>query len=572
MSSKKDEKNTNIADELEEKTEKLVDKEEEDEKFFFSIPFLHCVNKKKVLIMVTSMIVAVFYITIFINGIRNKNISFLISSIEANDNENIEETKDNDDENKEVTLYDDKYEKFISPYKDTLISQEIKNIFQGIDLQKSSIGIKEIDDELDKIISATCYDNMTTYEKVRNIYDYIHFYFEVTETNPINELEMYELCEKNNYESLIDLQYIYRSQRTVKEFKGDNIDIACLYAVLLRKIGLESYYIETEDTGFTVINIGESIYIFDISKEEKSEDNLKNNYNQFCMSSYDKQDQYNIDLIKDEADKFKNFNVLPEFIFNVKLDYDEEKYIDDIKYVNSLNNEKNIKKSTKNIKANIGDKISINGDSDLESNNYRWKLVCLEYSGNVLVRNKVIFDESSDLNYNKYIYTIDSNNPILLEYSLIDINGRTCTFVFNINADNSDDNEINTQDSSVNTETLTTKETITNENNTTSQKSTHNVSDNTTSAQNITTSGTTNTTTADDSSDESTEESTPEPTEEPTPEPTEEPTPEPTEEPTPEPTAESTTESQEETTTEPFTEIMPDDGDFNIQDFDNLNE
>ena len=207
---------------------------------------------------------------------------------------------------------------FVSPYSDTNISEDVKKLLNNADLDSMSTGLYKLDNRVKNVISKIETDSsMSTYEKVRAVYDYVLYYFEPATKLYVDEDTVYETCSSVDYISYFDMELIYRANRALTNQTGASAEYACVMTVLLREIGLEAYYIDGEkmDTGYeshgyTLVLIDGEQYVFDAESEDKEIENTEVSYSYFCKKWEDVSDIYSEEGIESQWMSLRNLRHL----------------------------------------------------------------------------------------------------------------------------------------------------------------------------------------------------------------------------------------------------------------------
>ena len=168
---------------------------------------------------------------------------------------------------------------------------------------------------------------MNTYENVRNIYDYMMYFYDIKSNSFVDEDTVYDFCSNYEFTSSFDMELMYRANKLFETKSGDSKDYACGFTVLLRRLGFEAYYIDGErktetsyeNRGYTLVVINGKQYIFDVAAEDELSAGAKVEYKVFCKTLDELKDSYSDDGIKESMEKFENFKTLGAFSFNAKI-------------------------------------------------------------------------------------------------------------------------------------------------------------------------------------------------------------------------------------------------------------
>lgn len=400
---------------------------------------------------------------------------------------------------------------FVSPYSDTNISENVKKLLNGAKLKPLDTGLYKLDNRVSNIISRTAGDSTkTTYEKVRNIYDYMLYYFEVTPKSYVDEDTVYETCSSVDYVSYFDMEVIYRANKALTNNSGSAEDYACALTVLFRKLGLEAYYIEGErktDTGYkshgyTLVVIDGKQYIFDAAHEDELAENADVSYSVFCKTLTELSDEYTKEGIEESMEDFAEFKTLGAFSFKASISADNGDFASgSVQYEKGYSEDGNASNASGSITIYTDEKLYLSGSVTGSSKN-TWKLIAKIYDGDMdYITESVVYSETTYSSSNEVSYSPSRAGNIRLVYTVTDEHGRTCTIsktvvVKSRYTETTKDRETEPESR----ETTTPSETETKEKETTSEKET------TTAKPTVETSATENS--ESDTSDKPTENST----------------------------------------------------------------
>ena len=180
---------------------------------------------------------------------------------------------------------------FTSPYTDANVTEETKQVLNNAALEPMLTNYTEVDNAVQGVLDVTVKDEMTTYEKVRNIYDYLMYTYDVADTSFIDEDSVYSFCSKYEYSSYFDMELMYRGNQAITNKSGDTKDIASVFALALRRIGLQAYYIDADSYvdgysishGYVVVSIYGDYYVFDPAAEDNLTTSLGTNENSYAF-------------------------------------------------------------------------------------------------------------------------------------------------------------------------------------------------------------------------------------------------------------------------------------------------
>lgn len=355
---------------------------------------------------------------------------------------------------------------FVSKNSDENISQDVKDLLNDERLSPLKTSFSKVDKSVDEIISLTCKDDVTTYDNVRNIYDYMMYYYQVKNTSYVDSDTIYDYCSGMNYISEYDMELVYRAGKLFKDKAGDSKDYACGFTLLLRKLGLEAYYIDGKKTseyggysshGYTVVMLDDEMYIFDVAEEdilsgdrksggtaeessdevitdmqEESKTNLNNNqqdtsdkveYKVFCKSFDELEDMYSYDGVDDSISSFENFKTLSKMSFNAKATTDGGDYTSSSVVYSANDNVAVLDNLTIDLYDNVYFVGSVSG-----SKKNTWKLIVRVYDDDMnYITESTLYNETTSSGENQVTYRASRGGYMKLLYIVTDENGRTCT-------------------------------------------------------------------------------------------------------------------------------------------------
>lgn len=330
-------------------------------------------------------------------------------------------------------------EKFVSPYNDENISDSIKELLNKQTLNSMDTGLSKLDMRAENVLTKAVDDKKTVYENVRNIYDYMIYNFELASSTYIDEDVVYDTCSAVDYISYFDMELIYRANKVLNDKSGSVEDFASTLTILLRKYGLDSYYVEgsakidgmTVKRGYTVVAIEGNYYLFDVAYEKNSITDAENKtleYTVFCKKQEEVSDIYTSDGISESIKEFKKFETLAQLSFSAKFTTDNGGSASgSAKYIKGNTESGNSTDASGDIAIDLGDKVYISGSSSVSGSN-TWKLAVKVYDENMnYVTESVVYNVTLNSTTNQVSYTPSVSGFIKLNYMITDSNGRTCT-------------------------------------------------------------------------------------------------------------------------------------------------
>lgn len=361
---------------------------------------------------------------------------------------------------------------FVSPYKDDNISEDIKDILNDADLDEMKTGFRKIDSALEDIIKATCTDEMTTYDKVRSIYDYMLVHYETKSSSFVDIDSILDYCSGVNYVSEFDMEMLYRTNKLISNKEGASYDYACMFALALRRIGLEAYYIEGEiestdengydtygdsknyvEQGYVVVVIDDEKYIFDAAMEDKvleskeeettdssaydydedttkedndKEENIALPYETFCKKFSELSAYTNVG-VEESMEAFCEFETLADMSMNAEVSASNGAYTSgSVGYLEGYSESGNTTVIDP-ITIDIDDTVYLSGKvSGTQTNT--WKLLVKVYDSDMnYVTEATLYNTTSDRTSNEVSYSPSRSGYMKLLYMVTDENGRTCT-------------------------------------------------------------------------------------------------------------------------------------------------
>lgn len=347
----------------------------------------------------------------------------------------------------ETTTEDDiNYTLFESPYSDERIPEAVKTLLNQAILGESVVtGIMPVDNKISSVSRSTMGKNMTQYEKIRNAYDYMLYNFRLNDDpDSPEEEEIDALCEGISFKSRFDMQTAYRAQRLMQNFSGPSGDYGAAFALILRKMGLEAYYIddgESPEHGYTAVRIDGEYYIFDPYAEKKQ---MENNtpqeketpdYTYFCAGLNTLENDYILADVEAAAAKFESFATLPPMNFEAMISNKSHSVYGSVAHQSSSHSDGNSDMAEGELYVSAGDTINLAGTVSSTGAENVWKLTAKIFDGNMnYLDEQEIYHQTTSSAYNEVSYTADEGRYVQLYYSVTDIYGRTCviTHIFKI--------------------------------------------------------------------------------------------------------------------------------------------
>lgn len=350
----------------------------------------------------------------------------------------------------ETTEEDINFTLFESPYSDTKISESTKTLLNHAVLGESLVtGIMSVDNRISSVSRSTMGSNMTQYEKVRNVYDYMLYNFRKKESGDFNEGDINALCEGLSFQSEFDMQTAYRADRMLREFAGTSGDYAAAFALVLRKMGYEAYYVDDEienqgnyeEHGYTVIKIDGEYYIFDLAAEKdeidaKADlDEKELEYAYFCVALNMAGSEYNQEDVETAIAKFENFATLPAMNFEAMISNRSYSVFGSVTHQSSFYSDGNSDMAEGELHVMMGDTVNLAGTVTAAGADNVWKLTAKIYDRDMNYINEYeIYNQTTSSAYNEVSFSVTEGGYVQLQYSVTDIYDRTCiiTHLFKI--------------------------------------------------------------------------------------------------------------------------------------------
>ncbi|MDY6328893.1 MAG: transglutaminase domain-containing protein [Lachnospiraceae bacterium] len=320
---------------------------------------------------------------------------------------------------------------FVSTNSDENISDDVKDLLNDAKLDETKTGHSKLDDNANNILKMTTKSDMNTYENVRNIYDYMMYFYDVKSNSFVDDDTVYDFCSNYEFTSSFDMELMYRANKLFETKSGDSKDYACGFTVLLRRLGLEAYYIDGErktetsyeNRGYTLVVINGKQYIFDVAAEDELSAGAKVEYKVFCKTLDELKDSYSDDGIKESMDKFEDFKTLGAFSFNTKISTSSgDSDSGSVSYSGSDNST-----SVGDMTIDVSDTVYFKGSVSGSKSN-TWKLIAKVYDKNMnYVTEETLYSESNDETTDEVSYRPARSGYVKLSYIVTDNNGRTCS-------------------------------------------------------------------------------------------------------------------------------------------------
>lgn len=351
----------------------------------------------------------------------------------------------------ETTTEDDlNYTLFESPYSDEKIPEAVKSLLDQAVLGETMVtGIMSVDNKISSVSRSAMGKNMTQYQKVKNAYDYMLYHFRLNDSGSLNEEEIDALCEGIPFKSRFDMQTAYRAERLLRNFSGTSGDYGAAFALILRKMGLEAYYVddetessgETREHGYTAVRIDGEYYIFDLYEEKQqmesntSQEKENPDYTYFCAGLKTLGNDYILADVEAAAAKFESFVTLPMMNFEAMISNKSHSVYGSLEYQSSSHSDGNSDMAEGELYVSAGDTINLAGTVTSTGAENVWKLTAKIFDGNMnYLDEQEIYHQTTSSAYNEVSYTADEGRYVQLYYSVTDIYGRTCviTHIFKI--------------------------------------------------------------------------------------------------------------------------------------------
>lgn len=388
----------------------------------------YCKNNKMKLIMTAfGVVVLCFYSVLFINAVSKANIVPQSEKEQSTGEENEEQTGIDEEKKNSNDI-------FRSPYTDETIPADIKDKMNQMILSPAGTGNTDLDNKVNNIIGKVCTEDMSVYEKIKNTYDYLHYYTQITDEQGTDS--MGAAFSDMQYESELDLEIVYRANRLLEnEYRGDSRDIASLFTVLLRKIGVDAHYVSGHDYnyGYVAIMLDNKYYVFDLANEEKSADNTLNRYDKFSKNIDDYPDKYTVYKIESYMALSKNFARLNSFTFDIQISGAGHNYVKSMSYKDSVNENDNIISESLSWSIEKNHSLVINGSLTDSAQVNTWKLDVYYYDlKNEFIGSIPVYNEETERARNEHVIQPAYAGTMRIEYSVLDANNRQCKYIITI--------------------------------------------------------------------------------------------------------------------------------------------
>lgn len=387
-------------------------------------------NKMKLIMTAFGVIVLCFYSFLFINAVSKANI------VPQSEKEQTtgRETDSEEQTGGEEEIKDKKDDIFQSPYFDEITPSDIKNKINQMLLSPTGTGNMDLDNKINTIISKVCTDDMSVYEKIKNIYDYLHYYTQITDEQGTEAIG--DAFSEMQYESELDLEIVYRTNRLLEnEYRGDSRDIASLFTVLLRKIGVDAHYVSGHDYnyGYVAIILDNKYYVFDLANEEKSADNMLNRYDKFSQNIEAHPDKYTVYKIESYMALSKNFARLNSFKFDIQISGAGHNYVKSMSYKDSADENDNTVSESLSWSIEKNHSLVINGSLSDSAQVNTWKLDVYYYDlKNQFIGSVPVYNETTERTRNEHVIQPAYTGTMRMEYSVQDANDRQCKYIITI--------------------------------------------------------------------------------------------------------------------------------------------
>lgn len=185
---------------------------------------------------------------------------------------------------------------------------DIKAVLNNAPLNPLYTNDEELDGRIDKIFAEIMTPNMSTYDKVRAVFNYL------VQTNRYGF--MAPRSTMNTYLSLYDREIVVKAKTILKTKTGNCIDFACAFAAMTRRIGLNCYMIKADITnaqgvtdyhGWNIIRINGIDYAFDSQADFR---NSKGGATKFTNFGIYNPDKYKVQYTNIAEKSFMNFKCI----------------------------------------------------------------------------------------------------------------------------------------------------------------------------------------------------------------------------------------------------------------------
>ncbi|MCQ2484907.1 MAG: hypothetical protein MJ168_06190 [Clostridia bacterium] len=188
---------------------------------------------------------------------------------------------------------------------------DVEKVLNSAKLNPMRTGDADLEQRVDEVLAQVTTPKMSTYEKVRAIYDYL-----VRSNTYI--IKMAPRATEKTYISPYDSDVVSRAKTILKNKRGNCIDFSAAFMVLTRRIGLDCYlvtgqilnkYGDKSLHGWNIIRINGKDYGFDPEGDFRYSDSGKSEtkYTIFCM---DDPVKFNANYTKIAVASFMKFKTL----------------------------------------------------------------------------------------------------------------------------------------------------------------------------------------------------------------------------------------------------------------------
>ena len=230
--------------------------------------------------------------------------------LEIGSNIDLEEIIDNSNINNNF----DKKEQMTSNSTNKEVNTSLEGILNSAKLNPIKTGYSSLDKKVNSVISSVTNSSMSTYEKVKALYDWVinNMSYQI---GFIMGEEIDALINAYGYYEM-DANQIFLASNGFATKKGSCDNYSAMFMILTRRLGLDSYVISARNkngTGHTTVNIkiNGKYYNFDPQREDNSLKNGKIMYYAFGEDDNDSKPYTYINRNKDVS-SFHKFSKQPE--------------------------------------------------------------------------------------------------------------------------------------------------------------------------------------------------------------------------------------------------------------------
>lgn len=188
---------------------------------------------------------------------------------------------------------------------------DVEKVLNSAKLNPMTTGDSDLEKRVDEVLDKVTTPNMSTYEKVRAVYNYL------ARSNTYI-IKMAPRTTEKTYISPYDADVVARAKTILKNKRGNCIDFSAAFMVITRRIGLECYLVVgkivdkwgTESMhGWNVMRINGKDYGFDPEADFRFADSgqSETKYWLFCVDDPVKFDQRYTNIAVSSFKKFKSF-------------------------------------------------------------------------------------------------------------------------------------------------------------------------------------------------------------------------------------------------------------------------